>query len=753
MADLLLPLNVSHQQGHFSRVVLDDQGRLLRAFSDDKGVWRQPVTLSEVSDNYLEALLGYEDQWFWYHPGINPLAFVRALFQNIKCGCVVSGGSTISMQVVKFFHPHSRTLLGKIQQVLRTFQLEFHYSKKEILALYLNNAPFGGVIEGVQAASQTYLEKNANELTDAEAALLTVLPQAPSRLRPDKHPQRAKVARDKVLTRMSQLSIWSQPRIDQAYKESVMSHKAARPMHSAILARNLTKKYSLKNVIPTYIDLDVQRALQEFVKDRVESLPEKSSLAVLVMENNSGKIKAHVASADFNNHQRFGHVDMVSAIRSPGSTLKPFIYGLAIDEGLIHSHSLLLDAPRVLGKYRPKNFNRHFNGPVSTTFALQKSLNLPAVQVLEAYGPKRFNANLKNAGVSLKFPGEANLSLALGGAGMNLSSLVALYSSLANEGQVTPLLYSQLDQVKASRFLMSKQAAWVVYKILSSAPRPDRMHGSMFNFKTNPIAWKTGTSYGYRDAWAVGVSKNYTVGVWVGRPDGTPQPGHYGAATAAPILFKVMESLPGLRQVVELPEQVSLQSVCWPLGLQMAKTQSDHCHLELQAWVVAGKVPPTLAEPGLLVWRANPYKIWLDKNTNKLVDQNCASTQKVAKTIALWPRVIEPWVAYKRRFYGQLPKVDSSCKQPPEISVRPLSISSLETGNIFRLSAVGDVLPIKLLALGGQGRRDWYINGEFVATAKDGLQVNHNLSDIGFFEVVVLDELGNIAKVLIEIRL
>jgi penicillin-binding protein 1C len=412
-----------------------------------------------------------------------------------------------------------------------------------------------------------------------------------------------------------------------------------------------------------------------------------------------------------------------------------------------------LDAPRLNSEYRPKNFNRHFNGPVSTTFALQKSLNLPAVQVLEAYGPERFDANLKNSGVHLAIPGKANLSLALGGAGISLASLVSLYSSLANGGQVIPLLSSQLDAIASSRFLMSPQAAWVTYKMLSSAPRPDRMQASFFNLGINPIAWKTGTSYGYRDAWAVGVSKNYTVGVWVGRPDGTPQPGHYGSATAAPILFKVMESLPGKRETVPIPPDISLQDVCWPLGLNKSVTQAEHCHMELQAWVVGGKVPPTLMEPGLKVWRANPYKIWLDKNTHKLLDQDCSSIHKTSKTIALWPGVIEPWIKYKRRFYGQLPAVDESCLVTPEVTVRPLNISSLQDGNSFRLANADDELPIKLEALGGQGRRDWYINGEFISSSKSGIPVYHSFKGQGAFEIVVLDERGNIAKIMVELRL
>ncbi len=752
LADLLLPINEQvNSSARFSRIVLDEHGRLLRAFADESGVWRHPITLPQVSDNYIEALLTYEDRWFWWHPGVNPVAVLRAAWQNFSCNCVVSGGSTITMQVARIFHPHTRTILGKLSQVLRALQLEWHYSKTEILELYLNNAPFGGAIEGVQAASQTFLEKNAGELTDAEAALLAVLPQAPSRLRPDRHPQRARAARDKVLKRLMDLSVWSGDRIVNALQESVVAFEPARPLHAPILARQLVKRYPNAHVIPTHINLEMQSSLEGYVKDLSVDLPEHSSMAILVVENKSAHIKAHVASADFSNARRFGHVDMVGATRSPGSTLKPFIYGRAINVGLIHSHSLLLDAPRLSGEYRPENFNKHFNGPVSTTFALQKSLNLPAVQVLEAYGAERFFAELKNAGVTLQIPGKPNLSLALGGVGTNLAELVSLYTALANRGQVKPLRYSALQPLKNDRFLMDEEAAWVTYKMLSSAPRPDRVHGSMFNFQTNPIAWKTGTSYGYRDAWALGVSKNYTVGVWVGRPDGTALPGQYGALTAAPILFKVMESIPGKRQTIAVPDGVSIDSTCWPLGIRESQTKNEHCHLAMDAWLANGQAPPTLAEPGVDVWRANPYKIWLDENSGLLVDKSCGNSAKESKTLALWPTIIEPWIAPNLRFHGQLPKVDKKCITPPAISVRPLSISSMENGNQYRFRAGENEVAIKLESVGGQGKRDWYINGRFIGSAKLGHFIYYHFPHAGEFEVVVIDEAAHVDRVTVKV--
>ena len=744
LLDWYYPVSVRDSARYFSRVVLDEHGRVLRSFADENGVWRQKVKLDDVSENYIDAVIGYEDQWFWRHPGINPISFIRAAYQNVKCDCVVSGGSTITMQVARILHPHSRSFSGKLYQVMRAFQLEWHYSKQEILEMYLNFAPFGGTIEGVQAASRSYLEKNANELTDAEAALLAVLPQAPSRLRPDRYPQRATSARNKVLNRLVTEGVWEPVRAREAMKEDVYALAPVRPVSAALLARALVKQYPQQSTIVTTINADLQRSVEEYVSNLRHLLPEKSSVAVLITENSSSSVKAYIGSADFSDKDRFGHVDMVRSIRSPGSTLKPFIYGMAIDEGLIHSHSLLLDAPRQYGEYRPLNFNKHFNGPVSTTFALQKSLNLPAVQVLEVLGPAKFDARLKNAGVPLRYAGDANLSLALGGAGSNLWELVQLYSSIANNGQVSNLNILQSDKKTENdgRYLMSESAAWVVYKMLATAPRPDRIQSSVFHYEDNPIAWKTGTSYGYRDAWAIGTSKDHTIGVWVGRPDGTPQPGHYGAATSAPILFTIFNSMPEQAEEISPPVGINIEEICWPLGKKKALTQAEHCHQKFESWIADQQVPPTLAEFKEGTWRTNPMRIWLASDTKHLIDQGCLVNDKVSRLVAVWPRIIEPWIHYRHRLYGQLPQVDARCRKQPEISVRDLTISNPEMESRFYLTPDTPVFRIYPDTIGGHGSKDWYLNGQFIGTSSDGSNMATNLTEEGEYELSVFDEFG-----------
>ncbi|WP_343075019.1 penicillin-binding protein 1C [sulfur-oxidizing endosymbiont of Gigantopelta aegis] len=397
----------------FAKVITAEDGTPLRAFSDAQGVWRYPVALAEVSPLYIDTLLAYEDRWFWYHPGFNPLSILRASLQNLYYGRIISGGSTLTMQVARLLDPHSRSVHGKLKQVFRALQLEWHYSKEEILTLYLNLAPFGGPIEGVQAASYAYLGKSAKELSLAEAALLSVLPQSPSRLRPDRHPQRAQRARNKVLTRLQHFAYISADELAEAKLEIVLPYLDSHPMLAPILAQRLKSQVVSGHSLRSTIDADLQANLERVVKDYSRQLSKKSSAAVLVVNHHTMAVKAYVASADFYDQQRYGQVDMIRAIRSPGSTLKPFLYAMALDKGLISSHSMLRDEAINAGGYRPENFTQTFSGVVTVSEALQRSLNVPAVQVLQFLGPGVFHSQLENAGLKLRLPKNSRPNLAI----------------------------------------------------------------------------------------------------------------------------------------------------------------------------------------------------------------------------------------------------------------------------------------------------------------------------------------------------
>lgn len=747
LADRIWPLPLP--QDDLARVVLAEDGTPLWRFADANGVWRYPVQTREVSPYYLDALLTYEDRWFYQHPGVNPLALVRATWQNLTGARVVSGGSTLSMQVARLLDPHSRTLHGKLRQLWRTAQLEWHLSKDEILNLYLNRAPFGGTLQGVAAASWAYLGKSPSQLTHAEAALLAVLPQAPSRLRPDRHPQRAQEARDKVLRRLAEFQVWPQPAVDEALEEPLLLAPRLEPSLAPLLARRLNRPDS-PPLIRTTLDATLQRRLEDLLLGWRARLPEHTSAAILVVEEESMAVRAYLGSVDINDTKRFGHVDMISALRSPGSTLKPFLYGMALDDGLIHSESLLQDVPRRYGDYRPGNFSMGFTGAVPASTALSSSLNLPAVQLLEAYGPKRFAAQMRIGGMPLALPAlaEPNLALILGGAGSRLEDLVSGYSALARDGKSATLRLQPEDALR-ERPLLSPGAAWIVRRILSGQARPDR--DPRAELVQRPVlAWKTGTSYGFRDAWAIGVGPRYLIGVWIGRPDGTPVPGQFGLASAAPLMLQVHDVLTnrdsqrGISAPVKpVPANIGVAAICWPLGQPMARSDPN-CRRQRFAWTLDNTTPPTLQALDQPLSVGLMESIWVNAKGLR-VDAHCPGA--VPRHIALWPAPLEPWLPRIERREARIPAADPDCPPPALAAASPLSIVGVREGDQLRLPAASQqALRLKISALGGSGRRWWFLNGAPLGDSANQDSINASFERLGRYQLSVLDEAGQTAR-------
>ena len=747
LADRIWPLPLP--QDDLARVVLAEDGTPLWRFADANGVWRYPVQTSEVSPYYLEALLTYEDRWFYQHPGVNPLALVRATWQNLTGARVVSGGSTLSMQVARLLDPHSRTFHGKLRQLWRTAQLEWHLSKDEILNLYLNRAPFGGTLQGVAAASWAYLGKSPAHLTHAEAALLAVLPQAPSRLRPDRHPQRAQQARDKVLRRLGEFQVWPQAAVDEALEEPLLLAPRLEPSLAPLLARRLNRPDS-PPLIRTTLDATLQRRLEDLLLGWRARLPEHTSAAILVVEEETMAVRAYLGSVDINDAKRFGHVDMISALRSPGSTLKPFLYGMALDDGLIHSESLLQDVPRRYGDYRPGNFSMGFTGAVPASTALSSSLNLPAVQLLEAYGPKRFAAQMRIGGVPLALPAlaEPNLALILGGAGSRLEDLVSGYSAFARDGK-SATIRLQPDDVLRERPMLSPGAAWIVRRILSGQARPDR--DPRAELVQRPVlAWKTGTSYGFRDAWSIGVGPRYLIGVWIGRPDGTPVPGQFGLASAAPLMLQVHDVLTnrdsqrGISAPVKpVPANVGVAAICWPLGQPMSRSDPN-CRRQRFAWTLDNTTPPTLQALDQPLSVGLTESIWVNAKGLR-VDAHCPGAER--KNVALWPAPLEPWLPRIERREARIPAADPDCPPPALAASSPLSIVGVREGDQLRLPAASQqALRLKLSALGGSGRRWWFLNGAPLGDSANQDFINASFERLGRYQLSVLDEAGQTAR-------
>jgi len=524
------------QAREVSTTIVDRNGKLLRAYAMADGRWRLPVDAKTgVDPGYLKLLLAYEDRRFRIHAGVDPFALARAAFQLLIRGHIVSGGSTITMQLARLMEPRrSRSVYAKLHQIVRAVQLERQLSKDEILDLYLSMAPFGGNLEGVRAASIAYLGKEPKRLSLAEAALLVALPQSPETRRLDRYPDAARVARDRVLDRMVEDGQISEEDAVAAKVQPVPRLRKPMPIlapHAADQAMAIMKDAS---VIALTLDAALQKVLEMLARDRAIALGPNISVAIIAVDNASGDVLARVGSPYYFDDRRAGQVDMTRAVRSPGSTLKPFIYGLAFEDGFVHPESLIDDRPIRFGSYAPENFDMTFQGTVPVRKALQMSLNVPAVALLDRVGASRLSSRLKQAGVNLVLPMDEapGLAMGLGGVGITLQDRVQLYSGLARLGNTRPLreIVSLRDDARDNLRLLDQVAAWQVGNVLMGTPPPE-------NGVHNRIAFKTGTSYGYRDAWSIGFDGRITIGVWVGRPDGAPAPGIVGRTAAAPILF------------------------------------------------------------------------------------------------------------------------------------------------------------------------------------------------------------------------
>ncbi|HEX4408261.1 MAG TPA: penicillin-binding protein 1C [Xanthobacteraceae bacterium] len=527
----------------FSRQVLDRNGKLLRAYATVDGRWRLPATVVEVDPRFFDVLFAYEDKRFRSHRGVDPLALTRAGLQLVESGRIRSGGSTLTMQVARLLEPRSaRTFGAKLRQIVRAVEIEHALNKDQVLALYLDLAPYGGNIEGIRAASLAYFGREPRHLSLAEVALLVALPQSPEARRPDHSPMIAEAARDRVLDRFAETGLVPADEIAHAKLEPVPTARRAMPLLAPHAADEAIVQTPAAPTIRLSIDSDLQKTMEQLARERARTLAAALSpdisLAIVVLDNATGQVLARVGAPAYFDARHAGQVDMTTALRSPGSALKPFIYGMGFEDGFIHPETLVEDRPVSYGTYMPKDFDFGFKGTVSIREALQLSLNVPAVAVLDRVGPGRLAARLSQAGAILALPPNAapGLAIGLGGVGIKLTDLTMLYAGIARLGAALPLDERADTAPQAERRLMEPVAAWYVGRVLLGSPPPE-------NGVAGRVAFKTGTSYGYRDAWSAGFDGKHTIGVWVGRPDGAPVPGLVGRTAAAPILFDAFSRL------------------------------------------------------------------------------------------------------------------------------------------------------------------------------------------------------------------
>jgi len=554
LLDLVFPPPLERVR-EVSPVVVDRNGEWLMAFTTRQGKWRLEARLDEIDPEFTRRLVAIEDARFWVHPGVDPISLMRATVSYVRTRRVTQGGSTITMQLARLLEPRPRTIQSKLIEIIRALQIERRLTKRQILAAYLTMTPYGGNLEGVRAASRAYFQRDPQWLDDSEMALLVALPQAPEGRRPDRRPQIALAARNRVLNEFVRIGAISPQRAAEG-RQSRVPTRAPFPYSAPSAAEELVAAHPGESVIRSTIDARLQRDLEALARRRAVALERDAQVAIIAVDVASHEVRARVGGAG--RDRAGGYIDMTRAIRSPGSALKPFLYSIAFDEGIAAPETLVRDAPRRFGGYLPENFDRRFHGDVTLEEALQHSLNLPAVATLDRIGAGRFEAALTDAGAQIHMPRRANaepgLALALGGVGITLEDLTELYAALGDHGQARPLQI-QPDQLFAfSRRFVRAETADRVLRILATGPSVAGRMPSQLAQNAPEVAFKTGTSYGFRDAWSLGVSNGYAIGVWVGRPDGAPRPGATGRDAALPILFEAFDLLGVSRDDVHAPE-------------------------------------------------------------------------------------------------------------------------------------------------------------------------------------------------------
>lgn len=734
LANWFFPIPTEKLQPPLSTVVLDRNGEWLRAFTASDDMWRlHETSLDAMSPRFQTAMLTYEDRWFYRHWGINPVSLMNAAIDNIKAGKIVRGGSTITMQLARLMEPKDRTLPNKLIEMFRALQLELTYTKSEILTFYFNMLPYGGNIVGSSAAARLYFNKPQSSLSLGEAALLAAIPNSPEYLRPDRFPESARKARKKVLLRMKAAGKISEQQMQEALQEPIPTERYPLPFKAPHLSRLLTNKqpvlrseYIRNQWIQTTIDHRYQGIAERILRERLRPLQEQgiSTGAVVVIDTKSHEVLAMVGSHDFFDKTSAGQVNGTLAPRSPGSTLKPFVYALAIDNGLITPQTLLFDVPVDYAGYTPINYDEKFSGYITAREALARSLNVPAVNLYAKMENNQLYEFLKRAGISsLSKQDEYGLSLVLGACGINLLELTNLYAGLANMGEFAPYkLIVDKDTIKkehkgtsthlprdssyASR-LLRPETSWIITDMLTTLKRPDFPESFEITGTMPKVAWKTGTSYGHRDAWSIGYSPELTIGVWLGNFDGTGVPILSGADTAAPILFALFTALSGKKthQWFNEPANLKTRQVCALTGLLL----SPHCPTSTSDVYI----------PGISsVRECHIHKsIQVDIVTGERLCSSCRPGKQFREeTIEVWPAAVATWLNANGFAMTQLPAHNADCTRPLS-GTQPVILSpARDTVYHIRSGIPLEYQKIRLSASVSGDTQDifWFLNGELV---------------------------------------
>lgn len=700
--------------------------------------------LSEISPLLRKTIIEKEDKYFYYHPGINPLAMGRALFKNILRWRRTSGASTITMQVARSLEPKKRTYWNKAVEVFRAFQLEWKYSKDQILQLYLNRVPYGGNIEGVKSASILYFGKNPDHLSLAEITALSIIPNRPSSLVMGRNNDQIVAERNKWLRRWGQKKIFPEAIIKDALAEPLTATRGAVPGFIPHLAWRLKKRMG-GDILHTTIELNTQRKIEKLVKDYSRTLALKNirNAAVIVIDNRTHRVISYVGSADFHDPVDGGQVNGAAAIRQPGSTLKPLLYGLCMDAGLLTPKMTISDVPVNYDGYAPENYDRKFNGYVTMEYALEHSLNIPAVKSLKQLGKDKLIRKLSDCDFRQvsKDRQKLGLSMILGGCGATLEELTGLYSIFAGGGRFVHPIYTLEDTLRQPVSILSPAAAYMINETLSKVNRPDFPLNWESTVHLPKIAWKTGTSYGRRDAWSIGYNKRYTVGIWAGNFSGLGIPELSGANIATPLLFTIFNTIDydDNGSWFGQPADCDVRTVCTETGLPPA----ERCEHLVTDYFIPLISPSRKCD--------NMQEIFVSANEKISYCRSCLPAAGYKKK---WYKVVPPemkeYYESNRIVYQEIPPHNPDCEKVFREG-GPV-VTSPANGSEYLINKK-DPEPVQLRCRVSNdvGKVYWYINDKFYRAAEAGSK-QFFVPEEGPVKISCTDDKGRNKNVWIRVR-
>jgi penicillin-binding protein 1C len=733
-----------------STVLLDSKGELLGARIAADGQWRFPPA-DRVPGKFETALIQFEDRHFHRHPGVNPFSLARALYQNFKARRIVSGGSTLTMQVIRLSRKGKpRTLAEKMLEMVLAIKLEMRHSKEDILAMYASNAPFGGNVVGLDAAAWRYFGVPASRLSWAEAAMLAVLPNAPALVHPGKNRDRLQEKRDRLLLRLLENDVMD----SLTYRLSLREPIPATPVPLPQLAPHLLDRAAM-SLPGRNIRSSVDRELQERVTEILTRYSNMFALngvynaAALVIKVNSGEVVAYAGNVPGSDHGN--DVDIIPSLRSPGSLLKPVLFAAMMEDGSLLPNTLLPDVPTIISGYSPKNFNRYYDGAVPAKKALEKSLNVPAVRMLQDYRYERFYHLLQQLGISSlsRAPDHYGLSLILGGAEMSLWEICGLYASMArvlnhyypydgkyNKKDIHAPTFILPEEDESPEFFphppLSAGAIYLTFQSLLEVNRPEQEAGWEYFTSSRRIAWKTGTSFGFRDGWAVGTNPEYVAGVWVGNADGEGRPGLIGISTAAPVLFEIFDLLPESGWFDQPYDEMEWVATCRKSG----HLATALCPEKDSIWILG---------PGLNTTPCPYHKlVHLNQTEEFRINTGCANSENiVAKPWFVLPPVMEWYYKMKDPSYRELPPFGPGCAPSQDIAM--VQFIYPENGSQVFIpveldGTPGDVI-FEAVHRNMSGKIHWHMDDEYLGTT----QYTHQMAvipGIGNHRIKVVDENG-----------